>query len=62
LDEVPGPVFTPLFPAVISSSKELARFPMVPKALVAVDVTEEPADIRADPSCDASCSPIAEAL
>jgi hypothetical protein len=35
---------------------------MVPKALVAVDIAEEPADTRAVPSCDASCNPIAEAL
>jgi hypothetical protein len=62
LDEVPGPVFKPPIPAVIPSIKELARFPMVPKALVAVDITGEPPEARADPSCDASCSPIAEAL
>jgi hypothetical protein len=62
LDEVPGPVFKPFTPTVIPSSTELARFPMVPKALVAVDITEEPADARADPNCDASCSAIAEAL
>jgi hypothetical protein len=62
VDEFPGPVFTPLIPAVIPSNKELARVPMVPKALVAVDTIEEPVDTRADPSCDASCSPIAETL
>jgi len=62
LPEVPGPVLKPLIPAVIPSSKELVRFPMVPKPLAALDITEEPADARTDPSCDASCSPIAEAL
>jgi hypothetical protein len=56
------PVFKPLIPALIPSSKELARSPILPKALVAVDIADEPAEARAVPSCDASCNPIAEAL
>jgi hypothetical protein len=61
-DELPAPVCKPLIPAVMPPRKELARFPMVPKALAAVDIAEEPADARAFPSCDASSNPIPEAL